>query len=887
MGIHAFQTNFTAGALSPHMFSRVDFQKYPNGAQVLQNMVARVTGGAARRAGTEFIAKAKSFGAFQTDAFQDDAFQVAENYSIRLIPFVFNTNQSYVLEFGPFYIRFYRNRQQLVGLAVGVPNLVTNGDFGTGTLAGWSSDAASGGSVGVTSNYAFLNAGGSGIGYARLWQTLTGLTIGQKYAIGFRVDNASVKFHVGSNELTGDLIEQQTLTPGEYRVVFTAVQTSATIAFFNATVNTEARIDDVVATAAVPVELATPYAQAHIRDIRYTQSADTLYLAHSEYEPRKLTRLSDQLWTLQIINFSPLPTEEAALAPSATLTPGAATGAGVTFTASTSVFLAADINKLIKSRGGVTVITTVNSGTQVTADIIQPFLNTNPIGEGTWTLEGSPSTNVTLSAASPVDAIITATAAAAAWRATDVGKYILGLDGMAQITAITSNTVVSARILRAFSGTSLTSGAWTLESDSWSTALGWPGVVCFFEQRLYFASTKARPQTIWGSVSGDFENHRPGPNKDDAVEFTIASNQVDIIRWMKAAKAMLMGTIGSEFKADGGSESVITPTNILVQSDTTYGSEYTPDAVRVGHAVLFPQRGGHQLRELAFNYETDSYQAPDLAILAEHLFRSGILEVARMSSPDSYIFAVLGNGRMAVAAYERPENVVAWSEFVTDGLYKSVCVIPAKCGAGDEVWTLVHRTLQAGTGPYIEVFDGQLNTDCALSYNDSTVLATTITGLNHLEGELVDVKWRQSDAFQSGAFQLGAFQTEEQGKFHTDTVVINSITVPEASNFIEVGLHYDSTLITLRHELSGPTGTAHFRKKRSNILYVRFYCSRGPGIFVEDEAVPQDGVNKIRDFKKWNLGWDREGQVTIRQTQPFPMIVLGVSYSWSIDDGDA
>ena len=888
MGIHAYQTNFTGGALSPHMFSRVDFDKYANGAQIMTNMVARVTGGAARRAGTQMIAPAKGsgFGAFQANAFQNDAFQVTKHRSVRLVPFIFNTDQSYVLEFGPFYIRFYRNRQQIVGLDAAATSLILNGDFGGG-LASWSADFGGGGSVTAPAGLALLNAGPSGIGFTRLWQQITGLTAGERYAFAFRVDNSNVELLVGANQFSDDLVEQQSLTPGEYRVVFTATSSTATITFVNNVVNTEARIDDVVATPAVPVELVTPYTADELRALRYTQSADTFYIAHTNHEPRKLLRLSDQLWTLQIIPFSTIPSEEVALLPPATLTIGATSGTSITFTASASVFVDADINKTISYLGGLAIITAFVSGTQVTVDILQPFLNLTPIGAGSWQLKGSPSTLLTLSLLSPAGAVHSFTATLPAFRSTDVNKYIVGGGGISQIYLVVSSTVVHAKIVRAYTGPGMTlaSGAWTLESDSWSNELGWPGVVCFFEQRLWFASTRQRPQTIWGSSSADFEDFTPGPDKDNSVEFTIASNTVDIIRWIKASKAMIMGTIGSEFKADGGSESTITPTNILVQSDTTYGSNYEPDACRVGHAVIFVQRGGRQIRELAFVAESDSYQAPDLTILAEHLFRTGIVEITRMASPDSYIFAVLENGHMAVAAYERPEKVVAWSEFITQGDYVSVCVIPAKCGAGDEVWVAVNRDVAGGGATFVEVFDGQLNTDCALNH-DSTALADTLVGLGHLEGATVDVKYRQSDGFQSGAFQPFAFQTDEQGAYFEGVVTTASMTVPQPSNYIEVGLHYESILTTLRSELAGPTGTMHFRKKRSNVLYVRFYCSRGPGIFVEDEAVPQN-PNKIRDFRKFNLGWDREGQVTIRQTQPFPMIVLGVSYAWSIDDGDA
>jgi hypothetical protein len=85
-------TNFTAGQLSPRMKARTDVGKYFNACDSLLNMVVMPQGGATRRPGTLFAAKAG-----------DQANRV------RLIPFVFNALQPYVVELGAGYARFYQN----------------------------------------------------------------------------------------------------------------------------------------------------------------------------------------------------------------------------------------------------------------------------------------------------------------------------------------------------------------------------------------------------------------------------------------------------------------------------------------------------------------------------------------------------------------------------------------------------------------------------------------------------------------------------------------------------------------------------------------------------------------------------------------------------------
>ena len=95
--VHPFQTNFTAGELTPKLAGQVDFKKYVNGVETLQNMTVFPQGGATRRFGTRFVCEVKN-----------------SANATRLIPFEFNITQSYVLELGNQYIRFYKDNGQIV-----------------------------------------------------------------------------------------------------------------------------------------------------------------------------------------------------------------------------------------------------------------------------------------------------------------------------------------------------------------------------------------------------------------------------------------------------------------------------------------------------------------------------------------------------------------------------------------------------------------------------------------------------------------------------------------------------------------------------------------------------------------------------------------------------
>lgn len=85
------QTNFSAGELTPRMWWRSDVARYQNGAETIENCIPSVHGGVERRPGQRFLASAKYAGARRAD----------------VVSYSFNVDQSYLLEFGHQYIRFF------------------------------------------------------------------------------------------------------------------------------------------------------------------------------------------------------------------------------------------------------------------------------------------------------------------------------------------------------------------------------------------------------------------------------------------------------------------------------------------------------------------------------------------------------------------------------------------------------------------------------------------------------------------------------------------------------------------------------------------------------------------------------------------------------------
>ena len=273
-------------------------------------------------------------------------------------------------------------------------------------------------------------------------------------------------------------------------------------------------------------------------------------------------------------------------------------------------------------------------------------------------------TSTTMTPSATTGTGITITASASSFVSTDVNRLINFSNGNAKITGFTSATVVTANVLKNFDNTNATAD-WKL--GAFSTTTGFASCVSFFEQRLVFAATTSQPQTLFFSKSGDYENMTGGTDADSAMVYTIASNQVNVIQALKATRTLIVMTTGGEYAVSSGSaQDAITPSNINIRKQSNYGSAGV-DALSIGNATLFLQRAKRKIRELAYNFDSDSYQAPDLTILAEHITDSGIVQMDYQQEPFSIAWCVRNDGVLAGFTYNRLQQVTAWHRHVLGG----------------------------------------------------------------------------------------------------------------------------------------------------------------------------------------------------------------------------
>ena len=742
------RSTFNAGELSPLMDGRVDVAKYQNGCRVLENFIPTVQGPAVRRPGTRFVAEVK-------------------NSSKRawLVKFEFNVTQSFILEFGDQYIRFYTNNGQ-------------------------------------------VQSGGS------------------------------------------------------------------------------------------PYEIATPYTAANLTGsdgtllLDFVQSGDIIYIAHPSYPVKKLSRFGNTNWTLTDVTFTNGPFNDQNTNQSITIYASATTGT-VTLTASSSIFQSGHVGALLYLEPkDLSTIKPWTAGQEYTTNPV----NTLRRSEGKTykcTTSGTPSSGKVwrTGANKPIHTYGTVADGDGSAKAGTVVERE-GLDwlfvdngwGYVKITGVTSGTVATATVVDILPDGCIGSGNATFRwcFGAFNGIEGYPSKVTFFRERLTFA----KGQKLYFSVAGDFENFAAIDDAGDvvadrAIQVTISSDDVNPVEWLMPTQALIIGTAGQEFAcSENSSNEAFAPANVKITQQSSDGSRAVKP-VRVGYSTLFVQRSGRKIKEIAYNFQQDGYITNDMTVMAEHITQGGVTQIAWHKEPYVALWAVRGDGKLLGFTFNKEQEVIGWHRHSIggNGIVESIAVISAPDKTRDELWMIVRRTIGGVTKRYVEYMDREYvdgNTQASAFYVDSGVTydstpTTTISGLTWLAGQTVQVL--------------------ADGAAHPNITISSGgvATMRRSASKVQIGFGYTSTLQTNRIEAGAGDGTAQGKTKRINKVVIRFYNTlgayAGPDENSLDEVQFREGSDPMDQAPplftgdkliEWPSGYDFDGYVMVKQTQPLPMTVVAL-----------
>lgn len=475
---------------------------------------------------------------------------------------------------------------------------------------------------------------------------------------------------------------------------------------------------------------------------------------------------------------------------------------------------------------------------------------------------------------SDVSGKITLTTQHGFWTTAHVGQYVNAEpQGRARIVERIDSTRVNAVVeFPFFDSSAIANADWELETgyeDVWSSSKGWPRSVTFHQGRLYFGGSKSRPSTIWGSKVALFFDFEPVEGlDDDAVEATLDTNTFNAIVDIISGRDLQVFTTGGEFYVPQEGLTPITPSDFFLSSTSRNGAREGIRVQQLESGVLFIQRQGKQLSQIAYSDTQLTYITSKISLLSGHLLKNPKrMDIRRAVATDENDLLLIVNeqdGSMAVFSLLRAQNIIAPSQFTTTGEFVDVGVDIT------DIYTVVKRGDNGTDKYYVEVFEDDRLTD-------SAVVGTTATSLDasHIDGQTVNVL---SDGY-----------VEEN---QTADSAVTFANPPTTSS--EVGLPIDVEVKTMPLDLRIQTGTRIGFKKR--IVEVNALLSDTQNIVINGNLVPIRSLgagalgSPVPEFTGTKtlhgiLGYSNEGQITVTQSAPLKLTLLGLEYKLATHQG--
>lgn len=636
----------------------------------------------------------------------------------------------------------------------------------------------------------------------------------------------------------------------------------------------------------IDVEVVTPFTESELKNLRFCQSADVMYIVSGTHPVQMLLRYSATNWVLNQFDMSK-PYYDATVSgyiEGRTIASSGLSG-NVTLNANGSVFSAGMVGGGVTLQSSMPSVTITANGTQTTGGILCGE-SWKILTHGTWTgsvkvqksldnvtwedyREYKSNNDFNATESGTVDEytylrLVSTMSSGSA----DLTILPYTHEGTAIITAVTNTTTAQATVKKSFGNTNATED---YIFSSWNSDYGYPSCVAFFQDRLCFASSAKQPYMVWMSKTGDYNNFSvektAGTVTDDsAIALSFISRQQQKIQHIVPASDLIVMTDGNEWIISGAE--VVTPTKATPKVQTSRGStNITP--IIIGNRIIYVQRRGKTVRDMGYSFESDSYDGMDLTLLAKHITsHTAIIDGSYMQDPDNQIFFVLDSGRIACLAYVQDQKIYAWSQFITDGNFESVCDVESD--SEDTMYTVVKREVNGETVRYIERFNdypedgnlyGYIMTDSAVKFDLEE--AQSEFSIPHLAGKIVDVV------------------ADGQSYDHLEIGVDGTLTIPMAVKRCVVGLEYVMEATVPNVDFSGRSGTIQTQNKKVASVTLRLTNSLGGQIGVQSGKLDDIRYDELEETEITLFSGDKKvtmpnpgielfGKVYIRSDDPFP-----------------
>ena len=420
-----------------------------------------------------------------------------------------------------------------------------------------------------------------------------------------------------------------------------------------------------------------------------------------------------------------------------------------------------------------------------------------------------------------------------------------------------------------------------------------PATITFHESRLWAGRTLTRPNALFGSQTDDIFNFdKSSPLRaTDSLTLAIRARRVNTIRHLVPLKDLTVMSSDMIFSIRSTEVGVISPTTVRAVPEGHRGVGTCRPEV-VGDIAFYTSVAGSSIHTLGYTYEKDGYRGNNLSVFAQHFFdRFEIRSFAWTDQPANVLWARRSDGKLLALTWQQEQDVWGWTLCETDGVVESICSVPEV--VDDTLYAVIRRMVDGQQVRFVERLAdapwkeegwtdlaGAVVMDCAVVV-EAEIEFSNITGFDELEG-------REVVCLADGVVQRGR------------TIINGSLSKP-FDNPVKravIGLPYVSTLRTLP-KVGDAQGIGSTKNRRQSIanatLNLMNTAGFGSGLLIggglrRDESpryamtVPREMLTQtpppvftgaIETNALEGSDWTRP-VVTIQQTDPLPLVVLGI-----------
>ena len=467
---------------------------------------------------------------------------------------------------------------------------------------------------------------------------------------------------------------------------------------------------------------STGIVTADLMELTVTQQGDTMIICHKDFPPRMLQRAGATTFVLSVFQFDVSVNGEKTYQPyfkfandniTLDINQTAKGTTGVTLTTSAAYWTDDYVGTRVRYHGAEIIITGFTSTTVITGtllDDVEIELDDNPFR----TAQGSGVIEVTLAQHGfSTGASVVISGAMDIFDLDGDGLATANLNGTFTITTIDDDRF---KFTAGSSDTALESvdggGArvkivghpptrkW--DEQLYSDTNGYPRACSFHEQRLYFGGSVQAPDYLTASKVGLYFNFDVGKGLDhESVQMQIASDQINEIRHLVSGRVLEIFTSGAEFFLRPQTGKNITPTTSMIIRQTSFGVQQKGMPRPFDGGTLYIQKNGKNIRDYVFASTTELFDSNNTSLESSHLIVTPVDTATATSLPDrteQFYFIVNGDGTMSVYSSQKEQKIFGWTQWNTDGNYKSIACLSAT------IFAIVERTINGSTAYYLEQF---------------------------------------------------------------------------------------------------------------------------------------------------------------------------------------